>query len=199
MSINKKEELEKLYTNSDEVKSCQTITLAQKYNFVSDLGHGNPDARIFFVGEAPGAKEDETGIPFVGQAGKILDENLQEIGLAREDVWIGNVVRYRPTTNDGKRNRKPRKGEEKACLPLLMKEIEIVDPDIIVPLGTTAWQALTEKKESISNVAGEQLTWKGRIMFPMYHPAYAIYNREIREDMVEHMKELKTLIDSIQK
>jgi uracil-DNA glycosylase len=187
----KKEALRKLFRKSHEGKMCRSIDIAKNRTFVSDLGHGNPNADLFFIGEAPGKDEDDQGIPFVGQAGKLFDENLRKVGLSRDDVWVSNIVKFRPTKDNGSRNRAPRKHERESCLPLLKREIEIVDPKVLIPMGNTAYSSLTGKNDPISDVVAKPTKWNERWIFPLYHPAYAIYNREVREDMTDHIQKLK--------
>ena len=112
----------------DQLKQWNGCALAKHANPV--LGEGNPEANIMFIGEAPGAKEDELGRPFVGAAGKFLDELIESIGLKRSDVYISNVVKYRPPDN-----RDPTPEEKEQCMPWLMQEIAIIKPRVIVPLG----------------------------------------------------------------
>lgn len=190
--MDKIEELKNLFGKSEEYKLC--ISVANGRAFVTDLGNGNPNANIFFCGEAPGAAEERLGIPFVGKAGKNLDENLRLIGLSRKDVWIGNVVRFRPTKNNGKRNRLPNRKEIEACLPLLKKEIAIIDPHVIVTLGKTPLKALTGKNLPMSEVAGKTIDYDDKIIYAMYHPAAVIYNKNLKEKIIEDFKNLKLLI-----
>jgi len=186
--------LKNLYKKSPETEMCRKIKISHGHKFVCDLGYGNPDAKIFFIGEAPGKSEDLKGIPFIGDAGKKFRNNLEYIGLSRKDVWVGNVVRYRPTTKGGKRNRAPKIAEIKACLPLLLKEIEIIDPDIVVPMGLVALKALTGKTNNMKASAGRAMTYGQRTMFPLYHPASEIYNKELRDVIRKHFEELGKLI-----
>lgn len=190
----KTKELKFLYEESEEVKMCREIAISQGHKFVSDLGYGNQDAKVFFVGEAPGLQEDLRGIPFIGQAGVKFNENLERIGLSRKKVWVGNVVRFRPTTNDGKRNRAPKTDEIQACLPLLTKEIEIIDPDILVPMGLVALKSLTGNNYDMKSVAGRVMTYGAKIMLPFYHPASEIYNKGLKEKIKGDFDVLGTLI-----
>lgn len=156
-----------------EWKGC---ALAQDSNPV--LGEGNPQADIMFIGEAPGQKEDETGRPFVGQAGKLLDELLQSIGLKREDVYISNVVKYRPPEN-----RDPTPEEKEQCMPWLMLEIALIRPKVLVPLGRHALGHFFTDI-SISAAHGKaQMLPAGIPVFPIYHPAAALHNPGLRESL----------------
>jgi uracil-DNA glycosylase len=137
-------------------------------------GEGNPAARVMFVGEAPGATEDELGRPFVGRAGKLLGELLAEAGLVREDVWITNVVKARPPSN-----RDPRAPEVAHCMPWLERELSIIDPARVVPLGRHALKHFAPDAR-IGEVHGTVLAVGGRELFPLYHPAAAMYNQTLR-------------------
>jgi DNA polymerase len=134
-------------------------------------GEGSPSASVMFVGEAPGATEDALGRPFVGRAGRLLDELLGEAGLARDDVWITNVVKARPP-----RNRDPRAGEIAHWMPFLERELALVRPRLVVPLGRHALKHFAPDAR-IAEVHGRLLD--GRL-FPLYHPAAAIYNPALR-------------------
>jgi DNA polymerase len=142
-------------------------------------GDGNKNADIFFIGEAPGKNEDIQGKPFVGRAGKILDELLKFINLNRKDIFIGNILKCRPP-----QNRNPHSGEIETCTSYLDKQIEIINPKVIVPLGNFATQYIFEKfnlsKEKISNVHGKKFEIEAKsikiIIFPVFHPAVVTYN-----------------------
>ena len=157
------------------------------------LGEGNPKAEILFIGEAPGQKEDELGRPFVGPAGQFLDELLGSIGLKREDVYISNVVKYRPPNN-----RDPLPEEKEACLPWLKLEISLIQPKIIVPLGRHALgQFLTTVSISDAHGKAFPLTIKGKdgasrtiAIFPIYHPAAALHNGGLRQALYDDFKAL---------
>jgi DNA polymerase len=137
-------------------------------------GEGNPAARVMFVGEAPGATEDQLGRPFVGRAGKLLDELLAEAGLERSDVWITNVVKARPP-----KNRDPKPAEIAHCMPWLRRERELIAPELVVPLGRHALKHFAPDAK-IAEVHGRLLDGG---LFPLYHPAAAIYNRALRETL----------------
>lgn len=178
-----------------KLNAWKGIEIAKTSNPV--MGHGNPKADIVFVGEAPGQKEDEQGIPFVGQAGKFLDELLGTIGLKREDVYITNVVKFRPPEN-----RDPLPEEKEACLPFLQMELSIIRPKVIVPLGR---HALTQffTKLSISDVHGKpQSLSEGAsgtdtvTIFPIYHPAAALHNPGLRQALYDDFKALGDFLQS---
>ena len=129
-------------------------------------GVGNPDAELMFIGEGPGYHEDKQGEPFVGAAGQLLNRMLAEIGIAREDVYINNVILCRPPGN-----RDPLPDEIEACTPWLQERIALVDPRVIVTLGNFATRFILGRPVSISRVRGERFPWEGRIVIPTFHPA----------------------------
>ncbi len=136
------------------------------------FGEGHPDARLMFVGEGPGADEDRLGRPFVGKAGQLLDRILEAAGIPRESVYITNVVKCRPPNN-----RAPLPDEAKLCTSLwLSREVELVRPQIIIPLGSVATQYFLGQKVSITKVRGQWFEWHGVKVFPMFHPAYLLRN-----------------------
>jgi uracil-DNA glycosylase len=169
----------------DEIRShggcgfepCETAT-----NMVP--GEGDPMAQVMFVGEAPGASEDKQGRPFVGRAGKLLDELLAEAGLERERVYITNVVKARPP-----KNRDPRAGEVAHCMPWLEAELALVQPTLVVPLGRHALAHFSDDAK-ISEVHGTQLTERGRSLFPLYHPAAALHSQILRGTLFEDARAL---------
>lgn len=155
------------------------------------LGEGNPHAEIMFIGEAPGQKEDELGRPFVGAAGNFLDELLKSIGLVRADVYISNVVKYRPPGN-----RDPTPEEKEQCMPWLMLEMAIIKPKIIVPLGRHALGHFYTKL-SITEAHGKAQKLKDDLwVFPIYHPAAALHNGGLRQSLYDDFAALKSFLDS---
>ncbi len=169
--------------------SWKGIELTKTANPV--MGHGNPKAEILFIGEAPGQKEDEQGIPFVGQAGKLLDELLGTIGLKREDVYITNVVKFRPPEN-----RDPTPEEKAACLPFLQMEIAIIKPKVIVPLGRHALtqfftkMSITEAHGKAHSIRESEGKSDAITVFPIYHPAAALHNPGLRQALFDDFKAL---------
>lgn len=161
-------------------------------------GKGDPDSPVVFIGEAPGRKEDEQGEPFVGAAGKRLDTLLEHIGLQREEVYITNVLKCRPP-----KNRRPTSSEIKECTPHLEKQLGIIEPGIIAPMGNSAvgyimrWYGL--KRESIGKAHGMGLQaeapWGRITILPLYHPAAALYNQKLYKMLEEGFETLKTLLD----
>ena len=149
-------------------------------------GEGSPEAEVMFVGEAPGANEDKLGRPFVGRAGMLLEELLAEAGLAREDVWITNVVKARPP-----RNRDPLAAEVAHCMPWLNVEVELIAPRVIVPLGRHALKHFAPDAK-IAEVHGRLL---GERLFPLYHPAAAMYNQALRETLFSDARALGATLE----
>lgn len=166
------------------------------------FGAGDPDADILFIGEAPGKKEDETGEPFVGAAGKFLNEMLTSIGLERKDIYITNIVKYRPPNN-----RDPLPEEKKAFLPYLQEQLEIIRPKIIVTLGRHSGGAFLPDLH-ISRDHGKPKRIKLQfhddkaksfavVILPLYHPAAALYNGGMRETLVEDFSLIPAVLEKI--
>jgi len=173
----------------DKLKVWDGCDLAKQSNPV--LGEGNPNADIVFIGEAPGKREDELGRPFVGPAGKFLDELLASIGLKREDIYITNIVKYRPPGN-----RDPEPAEKTACLPWVKLELALIKPKIIATLGKHALNEFFPKL-SISHVHGKpQKITENLCVFPIYHPAAALHNGGLREALFADFKALDDFLNS---
>ena len=161
-------------------------------------GQGNPKAKIFFIGEAPGFNEDQKGIPFCGAAGKILDELLESVGIKREDVFVGNILKCRPPGN-----RKPLKPEIDACTPYLDRQLQLIDPKVVCTLGNYATAyvfkkfGLEDKLEGISKIRGRvfetsSLLYSFKII-PLYHPAVATYNANQLPELKKDFEVLKKI------
>ncbi len=141
------------------------------------VSRGNPEAQIVIIGEAPGAKEDELGKPFVGRSGKLLDQLIQNVGIdISQDVYFCNVVKCRPP-----KNRRPTKTEIQENLPWLYQQIKLVNPEIIVLVGATALEAILKNKSPISILRGKWINWDGRLVMPIFHPAYLLRNQSKEE------------------
>jgi uracil-DNA glycosylase family 4 len=153
-------------------------------------GEGSPDAEVMLVGEAPGAREDEQGRPFVGRSGRLLDELLAEAGLAREEVFITNVLKARPP-----RNRDPRADEVAHHLPWLQAQLEVIGPRLIVPVGRHALKRFAPRA-AIGEVHGRVLEVDGRTLFPMYHPAAAMYDQRLRPTLFADARALREVLAS---
>jgi len=136
------------------------------------VGRGNPQAKIMIIGEAPGQHEDETGLPFVGKSGQLLDKILASVNLTTEqDVYICNIVKCRPPEN-----RVPTSEESDACRPYLLEQIRLIDPKIILLTGATAVKGVTGSKLPITKIRGQWLEWEGRLCMPIFHPSYLLRN-----------------------
>ncbi|MBM3888997.1 MAG: uracil-DNA glycosylase [Verrucomicrobia bacterium] len=162
------------------------------------FGVGNPEAAVMFVGEAPGADEDAQGEPFVGRAGQLLTKIIETMGFKRAEVYIGNVLKCRPSMPAGQSgNRAPTDAEMKTCLPWLQAQIEIIQPKVIVALGAVALRGLIpELSAGITRLRGRWLLYRGVPLMPTYHPAYVLRaytlenRRAIWEDMLQVLEKL---------
>jgi DNA polymerase len=157
------------------------------------MGAGNPDADIMFIGEAPGAEEDKQGLPFVGRAGQFLNDMLQLIHLQREDVYITNIVKYRPPNN-----RDPQDDEKSEFLPYLFKQIAIIQPRLIVTLGRHSMNAFLPGFR-ISEVHGQPKRKTGIVYLPLYHPAAALYNGSMKQTLVDDFMKIPKILEKIKK
>ncbi|PKQ27526.1 MAG: uracil-DNA glycosylase [Candidatus Anoxymicrobium japonicum] len=154
------------------------------------FGAGNPDARLMFVGEAPGRAEDAQGIPFVGPAGKLLDELLRGIGLERADVYIANVVKCRPPGN-----RDPLPLEVETCKPFLREQIKLVRPEIICELGRVAAGVMMQRQIRITSVHGKKFPGSGYFHVPVFHPAAALRARETMQLLRQDFANLNSYLE----
>src|SRR5216684_823397 len=148
-------------------------------------GVGNPNADLMFIGEAPGRDEDLQGEPFVGRAGQLLTDIIKAMKLTRDDVYIANVVKCRPPEN-----RNPEPDELDACRPYIQRQVEIIQPKVIVALGRFALQSLTGKAYGITSVRGQWLEYNGVKVMPTYHPAYLLRNQAAKKDVWSDMKKV---------
>jgi uracil-DNA glycosylase len=153
------------------------------------FGVGHPRADLMFVGEAPGADEDVQGIPFVGRAGQLLTKIIESIGLKREDVYIANVIKCRPP-----QNRNPEQDEVDTCEPFLFRQIDVIEPKVIVALGTFAARALLRTLEPISRLRGRVSDYRGAKLIPTFHPAYLLRNPAAKREVWEDMKKVRELL-----
>ena len=190
------ETIKELEVIAEETRKCRKCRLGSlRKNAVP--GEGNPAARIMFVGEGPGADEDEQGRPFVGRAGQLLDKIIAACGLKRQDVWIGNIIKCRPPEN-----RDPLPDEIIACIPYLQRQIELVNPEIIVALGAHAARTLLDSNKPIGQLRGlfhdyvPGIGHKPIKLMPTFHPAYLLRNysddnrRKVWDDMKKVLAEL---------
>ena len=177
---------------SEEWSACGDCRLADTRTTVV-VGDGNPDADLMFVGEAPGFHEDRQGIPFVGQAGGLLDELLAQIGLTRADCYIANVLKCRPPGN-----RDPLPDEIEACEGKLYRQIATVQPRVIATLGNFATRLLSGRSYGVSRVHGQarraHLGGREVVLFPLYHPAAALYNPRLRPELDADVARIPALL-----
>ena len=190
--MSKLEKIEKeLRQIKKEVLNCKKCSLYKTRTYPV-IGQGNHQAKIIFIGEAPGFNEDKIGRPFCGKAGKILDELLESTGITRKDVYICNILKCRPP-----KNRDPDEKEIKACVPYLEKQIQIIKPKVICTLGnySTAYilrkYNLEDKIQGISKIHGEIFSKDTVKIIPLYHPAVATYNSNMMGVLKEDMKILE--------
>jgi uracil-DNA glycosylase family 4 len=196
---------EALLAVAKRITECERCKYYPNQNPVP--GEGNPDAQIMLIGEAPGAKENEIGRPFVGAAGKFLEEMLNSIGLERQDVFIANIIKYQPPGN-----RDPLPEEIQFQLPFLLKQIAIIKPKLICFLGRHSYNALLpgysqatnsdklpldRKPLTISQVHGQLIRKDNQWYLPLYHPAAALYNGGMRQTLVDDFQKIPGYMDRI--
>jgi uracil-DNA glycosylase family 4 len=178
---------------AEETSTCTRCALSQGRTQVV-FGSGSPDAELMFVGEAPGFHEDQQGIPFVGQAGKLLDKLLGGIGLTRADVFVVNVLKCRPPGN-----RDPQPEEIAACEPHLFRQIELIEPKLVATLGNFATKLLSGKPAGITRVHGyeQEVTLGARkvLLYPLYHPAAALYTPSMLKVLEDDFARIPALLD----
>lgn len=155
-------------------------------------GEGSVDAKLMLVGEAPGAQEDKLGRPFVGASGKFLEEMLASIGLKRDDVYITNIVKFRPPSN-----RDPFQEEIEACLPYLLGQIKIIQPELIIFLGRHSMNVFLPELR-ISQAHGQPVRQSGLVFLPLYHPAAALYNGSMRTVLQEDFARIPAILQKIE-
>ena len=190
---NKQEKLNKL---NEKIKACQKCMLRKGCTQVVP-GEGNPEAEIMFIGEGPGQKEDELGRPFVGAAGKFLNEMLALINLKREDVFIANVVKCRPP-----QNRDPLPEEAATCWPWLLEQIKLIRPKLIVTLGRHSMERFLPNQK-ISLMHGKALRREipeigKQTFYALYHPAAALYNGSMREVLIKDFKKIPKVLKALE-
>ena len=170
--------------------TCPHCTTATGYTQIV-FGTGNPDASLMFIGEAPGMEEDVQGVPFVGAAGRKLDQIIQAMELKREDVYIANTLKSRPPNN-----RTPLPSEIADCGPFLKKQIQIIEPKVIVTLGSPATKYILDSEVGITKLRGSWATYKGIPVMPTYHPAYLLrnYTTQTRNQVWSDMQKVILLL-----
>ncbi len=180
-------EINDLSVFNDAIKNCMSCPLgASRNSFV--FGAGNPNADLMFVGEAPGEREDMEGVPFVGRAGKLLDDILKAIDLSRDDVFIANVLKCRPPNN-----RDPKKDEIEACEPYLIKQIELIKPKLLVALGRISAMTLLRKKDSLTAMRGQVFNYHGTDLVVTYHPAALLRNPNWKRPAWEDFQKIRDM------
>jgi uracil-DNA glycosylase family 4 len=172
----------------DDCRRCKLHKLGRKQIV---FGVGNPSADLMFVGEAPGADEDQQGIPFVGRAGQLLTKIIEAIGLRRDDVYIANVIKCRPP-----QNRNPEQDEVETCEPFLFRQIDTIKPKVIVALGTFAARTLLRTLDPISRLRGRVYDYRGAKLIPTFHPAYLLRNPSSKREVWEDMKVARSLLQA---
>jgi len=153
------------------------------------FGAGNPKADLMFVGEAPGRDEDREGVPFVGRAGQLLTRIIAAIGLTREDVYIANVIKCRPPNN-----RNPELDEIQTCEPFLFRQVDVIEPKVVVALGAFAIRTLLHTDQAISRVRGQIFDYRGAKLIPTFHPAFLLRSPDRKRDVWEDMKKVRALL-----
>ena len=177
----------------EDILACKKCPLYKERHFPV-IGQGNHSAKIIFIGEAPGAREDATGVPFCGKSGEFLNELLNHIGIKREDVYITNIIKCRPPNN-----RDPSDSEIECCKEYVERQIEIIKPKVICSLGRYSMNFMMNKlgienKDKISNIHGR--VFKNKYIFiPLYHPAVAIYNLDKSEELKKDFEVIKKYVD----
>jgi uracil-DNA glycosylase len=186
--VTNQQRLDEIKTSIVDDRVCPELaTTATQLVF----GEGNPTAEVVFIGEAPGKSEDLAGKPFVGASGKLLSEMLESISRSREDVYITNIVKYRPPNN-----RDPLPDEKLAFLPYLQAQLDVIDPDLVVTLGRHSLNCFLPEL-SISQVHGQPKRYNGRVYLPLFHPAAALYNGSMRQTLMEDFGRIPAIIKTI--
>ncbi|MGB7284421.1 MAG: uracil-DNA glycosylase [Candidatus Acidiferrum sp.] len=175
----------KIRTDLGECTRCKLHKTRNNIVF----GDGSPKAQLVFVGEGPGHDEDVQGLPFVGRAGKLLTQMIEAMGLQRKDVYICNVVKCRPPEN-----RLPEKDEITPCSPFLLRQLDAINPKVIVCLGACATQTLLETNRGISNFRGQWLEFRGRKLMATYHPAYLLRNPSAKGEVWKDLQKVMAVL-----
>lgn len=192
MADTKQQQLDRVRADIIEKNICPELA-AQATNLV--MGDGNINAEIVFIGEAPGKNEDLQGLPFVGAAGKFLNEMLTAAGMERSDVYITNIVKYRPPNN-----RDPEPDEKKAFWPYLLKQLQIIKPKVVITLGRHSMEYFLPDMR-ISQIHGQpkriQFGDDKLVIIPLYHPAAALYNGSLRETLIDDFLMVPKIIEKL--
>lgn len=192
MDSDKQAQIDQLKQAIIEKDVCPDLAV-QATNLV--IGDGNLNAEIVFIGEAPGKNEDEQGLPFVGAAGKFLNEMLAQAGMERSDVYITNIVKYRPPNN-----RDPLPEEKKAFWPYLLKQLQIIQPKVVITLGRHSMEYFLPDMK-ISQIHGQPKRIKfgddKLVIVPLYHPAAALYNGSLRQTLIDDFMNVPKIIQKL--
>jgi DNA polymerase len=175
----------------ESLQNCTRCRLSSSRTQVV-FGEGDPYARLFFIGEAPGAEEDRTGRPFIGKAGELLTRIIEAINLSREQVFISSVIKCRPPGN-----RNPEKDEINTCRPFLIQQIQAIRPAIICTLGSVATQAILNNNEPITKCRGRFHDYYGIYVIPTFHPAYLLRNPKDKKLVWEDMQKIQALYQKL--
>jgi DNA polymerase len=176
----------------EDIGDCRRCRLCEhRTNIV--FGEGSPQAKLVFVGEGPGADEDATGRPFVGRAGQLLDKIIEAIGMKREEVYIANIVKCRPPGN-----RTPERDEVETCEPFLWRQLAFIRPEVIVALGSPAFQCLVKTREPITRARGQWRDWNGIKLMPTFHPAFLLRSPDKKREVWEDMKKVRDYLNSFE-
>ncbi len=186
--MSKKEELEKIEADILTQNVCPELTKGATQLV---FGDGNPNAELVFIGEAPGKNEDEQGLPFVGAAGRFLNEMLEAIGFKRADVYITNIVKYRPPAN-----RDPYPDEKAEFLPFLHRQLAVIKPKIVITLGRHSLECFLPGLQ-ISQCHGQPKRYKGQVYLPLFHPAAALYNGAMRQTLIDDFMKIPRILTKI--
>lgn len=190
MTSSKKDQLEQIKADILAQNVCSDLAKTAT-NLV--MGDGNPNAEIVFIGEAPGKKEDELSLPFVGAAGKFLNEMLATISLDRADVYITNIVKYRPPDN-----RDPLPEEKKAFWPFLIRQLDVIEPAIVITLGRHSMEYFLPSMK-ISQIHGEpkriRFGERKLVVVPLFHPAAALYNGGLRQTLIDDFARVPSIVE----
>lgn len=176
----------------EDIGECTRCKLHEHRTHIV-FGEGDPQARLVFVGEGPGADEDATGRPFVGRAGQLLDKIIAAIGLKRDQCFIANVVKCRPPGN-----RTPERDEVATCEQFLFRQLAFIKPQVIVALGSPAFQCLLRTKDTITRSRGEWRDWNGIKVMPTFHPAYLLRSPDKKREAWEDMKKVRDYLNSLE-
>lgn len=174
----------------EDIGDCRRCKLHEHRKTIV-FGEGNPQAKLVFVGEGPGADEDLSGRPFVGRAGQLLDKIIVAIGLKREDVYIANIVKCRPPGN-----RTPEHDEVDTCEPFLVRQLAFIRPAVIVALGSPAFQCLLRTREPITKARGQWRDWNGIKVMPTFHPAFLLRSPDKKREVWEDMKKVRDYLNT---